>query len=395
MNRTLFVQGQYNRKREYVVMTELALDGKQKKIIKKAIYPEGGDHIRNIFENYQLLSTSEYKFELPKTEIKDDALVIEYIDGPNMESEIETLLFEGKIEEANQLVEELIEFLHTFPIVKANPYDSSEFVKTFDPKKKYLPKKNIDCWQPGFHDINFDNFVRKNGKYYFVDFEWCFEYPLPKDFLILRAVFYLGLKLNRTIQSKASKEFPCLNFFDNLYIPLAWMDLVFHSSQELQKLLDYEYNLLSKILTNYTALSKIKKGYASNKITNPVEKLYKGRKFYETRILELQQHINNLNSTTDNLSRDLSKKDKKISKLNNSLRAKDNIIDSHYSHIEELRAVNRKYAARSYRLVERIENTRIAKFRPLRIALRETLALVSRIYKYIQKLGSARGASEQ
>ncbi|HRN71224.1 MAG TPA: hypothetical protein PLS49_08660, partial [Candidatus Woesebacteria bacterium] len=298
----------------------------------------------------------------------------EFIDGTNIESQIERLLFEGNIAETNKLVSDVIEFIETFPVVQDNPYNYPDFVSQFDSKKVYKAKNNISCLKPGFYDINFDNIIRKDGKYYFVDFEWCFEYPLPKEYLLLRTIFYLSLKLKRRIHSITSPEFKCYNFFHDIYVPIEWLKNIPHSAQMFQKMLDYEYNLLSSIFINYPKLEKVKKNYKKSVKDSPYETpgesislLFKTLNDSKNEITQLQSQL------TSNLS--------EIVNLRAVVKSKDDVITNHYKHIEELREVNSKYQTSSYRMIEKLEKTKIAQFRPLRIMVRKTLSLILRLIR--------------
>ncbi|HRO65387.1 MAG TPA: hypothetical protein PKU78_04160 [Candidatus Dojkabacteria bacterium] len=373
MYKTHFAQAQYNRERKYTVLTKLISNDSEKYITKEAVFPEGTNHIESIFTNYQLLSKSSHKFLLPKTEIKNQVLWTEFIDGTNIESKIESLLFKGDIVEANKLVSEVIEFIQTFQVVQDNPYNYPDFVSQFDPKKVYKEKDNISCLKPGFYDINFDNIIRKDNKYYFVDFEWCFEYPLPKEYLLLRTIFYLSLKLKRRIHSITSPKFKCYNFFHDIYVPVEWLKNTPHSAQMFQKMLDYEYNLLSKIFISYPKLEKIKKSYKKfvkdTPYNSPVESILSLTNTIENdkkEIAQLQSSIDSNNITINTLQRSVKSKD---------------VIKNHYKHIEELREINRKYQTRSYKTLEKLEKTKIAQFRPLRIMVRKALSLIIRLIR--------------
>lgn len=377
MYKTHFAQAQYNREKKYAVLTKLVSNNSERYITKEAVFPEGADHIESIFRNYELLSNSSHKFLLPKTVLKKDILWIEYIEGINIESQIERLLFEGNIEEANKLVSEVIEFLESFPVIEDNPYNYPKFVSQFDPKKVYKGKNDITCLKPGFYDINFDNIIKKNQKYYFVDFEWCFEYPLPKEYLLLRTIFYLSLKLKRRIHSMTSPEFKCYNFFYDTYVPVEWLNKIPHSAEKFQKMLDYEYTLLSSIFIHYPKLEKIKNNY---------KKFIKDTPYYSPgeSIFSLINTIENDKKEIAQLKSSIHSNNITIDTLQKSVKSKDEVIENHYKHIEELREINSRYQTSSYKTLETIEKTKIAQFRPLRIMIRKTLSLLLRIFTILK-----------
>lgn len=377
MYKTLFAQADYNREKKYTVLTKLISENRTKYVTKEPVFPEGDEHINAIYQNYLLLSKSSHKFELPSTKLLGNVLKLEFIDGTNIESLIEEFLMKGKISDANSLVGEIITFLNSFPVVKDNPYIYSDFILQFDPKKLYFEEKKIDCWKPGFHDINFDNIIRKNDKYYFVDFEWCFEYPLPKEYLLLRTIFYLSIKLKKRIQLMTSPEFRCLNIFDDIYIPIEWLKGITHSADKFQKMLDYEYNLLSSIFIYYPKLEKIKKNYETSIIESPL--IVPGDS-----ISVLMNTLDKNKEEITHLKSQLASSISNINTLQSSLKSKDEMIMSHNKNIEELREINRKYQSYSYKIIERFEASKIAKFKPLRILLRKSFSLLIRMMKLLK-----------
>lgn len=66
---------------------------------------------------------------------------------------------------------------------------NQEFEKIFgnvDKSKEYL------CLKQGILDFNLGNLIiNSKGKVYFFDYEWCFNFPIPKDFILFRALFVL------------------------------------------------------------------------------------------------------------------------------------------------------------------------------------------------------------
>lgn len=365
MKKMLFAQAQYLRKREFTILTKLIEENGKKYITKEAVYPEGKNHVESIYSNYRLLQKSENNFKLPKTTLVDNVVTTDYIDSPNLAAEIETLLIERKIEEANKKVSEFIKYLNTIPVVKTNPYTSQEFTQLFDPDKKHFSKNQVDCWYPGFHDINFDNFIKKDKEYYFIDFEWCFDFPLPKNFLILRAIFFLSLKLKSVLKTMTAPDFPCVNYYDDVLTPLSWLKLIDHSEQKLQQMLDYEYSLFSKKIKHYDPLEPVKKGYMKNIVDTSSAENQQNSVQLEAQIADLVNQINHLQTNLESEHNLRLKKETQVTHLLNT--------------VDELTNTTRKYQTKSYELLEKLESTKIAQFKLLRIFVRKLVSLFIRV----------------
>lgn len=373
MKKVLFAQAQYSRKREFTVLTKLINESGNNYIVKEAVYPEGKTHIKDIYGNYQLLQKFDNKFKIPKTNLVKDELITEYIEKANLASEIETLLIEGKIKEVNTKVKEFIDFLNTIPTVKKNPYESDDFTKLFDSKKKYFSEEQVDCWYPGFYDINLDNFIKKESKYYFVDFEWCFDFPLPKSFLILRAIFYLSLKLQNIITTKVSKDFPCISFYKNILTPVTWLEVTKHSSHELQKMLDYESAFLSSKIKYSAPLQPVVNDYMDSIIVSSYPNFGEKQVQKDNLLHSLEEHNQELKSSIQKTKEEV----EGLTKQNNLLEYSYKELSEKYSNLEESTA---KYQSKPYQLVEELNNTKLANFRPLRIFVNKVFSLLIKVF---------------
>lgn len=380
MKLILFSQADYNRKKEFTILTQLISQNGEKYISKKALYPEGNEYIKTISKNYEHLSKEITIFKLPETKLERNSLRSDFIDKPNLAAEIESLLIEGKIKDANTKVVEFVEFLNSIPVVKDNPYEHKEFIGQFDPKKEHIQKDKIDCWYPGFHDVNFDNFIKKDGHYYFVDFEWVFDVPIPKDYLILRSIFYLSVKLNRIITGMISEDFKCVSFFPNVLTPIDWLKLTKNTKTDLQMMFDYEYNLFSSKFRHFQKFPKVPKDYFKHVFTEPV-------KPQEHEITVLNTQLTNLSGKIDTLTSNLGEqlqynanKDNEISSLKKTileLEDKKVKLEEYVNYVNERYS---KYDRKAYRIFEKFESSRVGQSRILK-ALGKTILKVYRKVK--------------
>ena len=82
----------------------------------------------------------------------------------------------------------------------------------------------IDCVP---HNIMID---RDSDKYYIIDNEYTYDFPIPKDFMIWRAINTLVIDLQDTIQPKVSQSRPVIIFsghgINRSYIPLSWLSII-------------------------------------------------------------------------------------------------------------------------------------------------------------------------
>lgn len=368
MNKVLFAQGQYSRSKEYAIKTQLIEKSGRLTIVKAPLFAEGEQHIRDIFETYNKFKNVETSFKLPLTILKDNTIEIEFIEGANLESRIEEFLFEGKLDDANKLVSKFIKFLDSLSTIEIDPYLSPEFIRDFDPTQKYNSGEKIACWERGFYDLNFDNIIENYGKYYLIDFEWYFPYPLPKHLMLLRSIFYLSIKLGSLIQRMVSEDFPCYNYYNDLYIPVAWLDLIPHKNLSVQVLLDYEYSLISQIYISPTRPEKVRNDSSSQIVTSPSVPTFKDIDFYN-------REIDTLNLSIASLSEIVSNQSKEMGELNSKIEAQSEILrDSQ----QERDSLILRYSGKRYLIADKIAGSRLAQIRPLRNIVKKMLKFVLR-----------------
>lgn len=398
--KAFFAQATYLRKPEYVVLTELIEKNGKKYIQKSPIYPQGKAHIKNIYKNHGLIHSIFDSIALPNIEEKGDKVLIEYIDSPNLESEIEYFLMEGNIHRANEIVSQFVNFIKHIPSISYDVYNSSEFVDHFDPLKKHDLKRPVDCLQLGLYDTNIDNFIYKEGQYYFIDFEYLFKFQIPKDYLLLRAVYYTSVRLARLISALASPEFECANIFDNVLIPVDWLSPLKHSPKMFLQMLDYEKNILSKLIANYsnTHIETTINDYLTNPtVTYPISRdptqfqetigrinrISQSKKDAELAIAELQRQLDKLESGNQVLVKQLSDEKQTVKELQEVIAEKDILTPGLHS---ELETMNAKYDKKSFQILERIESTRFAQNRHLRIFLRNCVSVLVIEYRFLRNI---------
>lgn len=387
----LFAQASYLRKPQYIVLTKLIEKNGKKFIHKSPIYPEGKKHIQQILRNHKLIQTTFKSLTLPSIQEDGNSIFIEYIEKPNLESQIESFLIEGQLEEANSIIKDFIKDIQSIPSKSVNPYNSPGFSEMFDPSRSNYSNKKIDCIHPGLFDINLDNFILHNSKYYFIDFEWIFDFPIPKDYLILRSIYSVCVRLKRHILALASEEFPCINIYHDVLIPLPWISSLKHSPKIFQQVLDFEENLQSNLITAYSPrhtpiINYLNKPYVTHPTNEDISRFQETIKQIKNinrskrdpilMLADLHKKTELLESENDNLSKQLLEAEKTIKEFEGTITGmQSQILNSQM----EIDALKNKYDKKSYQILEKLESTKIAQFKPLRIFVRKTTSLFIRI----------------
>ncbi|MGB9883619.1 MAG: hypothetical protein ACPLRN_03865, partial [Microgenomates group bacterium] len=144
-------------------------------------------------------------------------------------------------------------------------------------------------------------FNYKNNKLILIDYEWFFDFPIPKDFVIFRSIIYLANHLQLMIKNRCSKKFPCVEVFKNFFIPKTIWQKINFSVDETKKYYFWEVNFqnyVNKIKQNYN------EGIFVNQFNEVKEKLDPSILYHlgltssytnlHTQPLQQQSHIQNL-----------------------------------------------------------------------------------------------------
>ncbi len=127
--------------------------------------------------------------------IKDGMVSFNYIDGKNAERMMVELLARGDHLELISHIDKVISLINQLPSTKLNPTKNKKFVNVFG--NTY--NTNQDCLSLGILDLNFDNFIiDKAGLWNLIDYEWKFEFALPKKLLIQRMLFWFFIIPNES-----------------------------------------------------------------------------------------------------------------------------------------------------------------------------------------------------
>jgi DNA-binding transcriptional MerR regulator len=238
----LFAQANLSRKKPFQIQIIIFKDNKKIFVRKIALTDDAFKHLNGLKNNYLVIKKN--KISTPKIIVKKfNYIDFEFLTFPSLEYFIEEKIYEQDFENLNDLIKIGFDFINSLKTTKINPYQNKEFTEIFDPKN--LIKKELEeCLNLGVLDINFDNllFDSKKNKIYLIDFEWFFNFPIPKKLILFRSIFYLSLHLQSLIKNRCSPKFPCLEIFKNFYIPkIFWQNLGFNP-EEIKKYYYWEIN---------------------------------------------------------------------------------------------------------------------------------------------------------
>lgn len=168
-------------------------------------------HIRRVFDNYNRLSglgkKNSTKFKLNRCEYFEgkepvplvvgatskaiDVIKLDFISGKSMESYLFELWDEERYDEIEELICEYIQAVTS--VTGKAPFKQTQMFETVFGEHKfdesYTGRAGAD-FDIIFSNIVFDKGEGPKGIWNVLDYEWCFEFPIPDKFIAFRGLYY-------------------------------------------------------------------------------------------------------------------------------------------------------------------------------------------------------------
>lgn len=213
MDRTIYSKYSNERAARFCIRTDIVSDESgEKKVYKHALTPEGWGHIRQIAESYQKLTRayegSSISFcaceETPDKErdVEDGAsyVAFPFLRGNSLQEALERSVREDD----KAAVEEILrEYVHRMSQAGGEvpfamtPEFTEVFGMTLTEWQAAFPEQEFVCATVSDIDMIFSNVLLEEGDaagtetgWQVIDYEWTFDFPIPKVFVIYRALYF-------------------------------------------------------------------------------------------------------------------------------------------------------------------------------------------------------------
>ena len=196
MNKIIYIKYSNDRADRFKISTRIEEKSDGTKVIyKKAENSRAVEHIERIYENYKLLCefvkdrNLTMDFEVNRCEKEGTELKFEYISGDSYQKELCNMYLRGEMEAFYNTLDTYVNCLRSAAV---NEFESTqEFRAIFgeyetDNTEYSMSATNVD--------FNFDN-ILISDKYTIIDYEWVYDFPIPVDFVIFRALNYLAIEI--------------------------------------------------------------------------------------------------------------------------------------------------------------------------------------------------------
>lgn len=196
MKQVVFSKFSNERADAFKIRTDILKDEAGNLSVRKIANVEAAKvHIAQIAHWYEALSEGYAKADMKANRCKlatDGSYVdLEYLTGRTLQDVLDELYYQG---EYDKLIAQIVEFATRVKETgKQEPFERTEAfervfgVPDFTDKKYGAQLNNID--------LIFPNIILNDG-WNIIDYEWTFDFQVPVDFIIYRAVYYCFLSKN-------------------------------------------------------------------------------------------------------------------------------------------------------------------------------------------------------
>ena len=224
-----FIGANMERKSKYRINKKVYRNGRKKQFIFSPDNNEGVEFLNEFIKRETLAKKYFGKEAKVVTARKEDNnLIYPYITFPNMIELLARSISDGDSEFGRKWIDEYIQFLYKLPADNCIP---EEFMRALGISPDDIPKP-VYCLNCGIIDCITHNILIDQGsnKYYIIDNEFIYDFPIPTDFIIWRAISTLVYDLQDHIQSHVSRKRPVVIFsghgINRHYIPISWLNIL-------------------------------------------------------------------------------------------------------------------------------------------------------------------------
>ncbi len=190
--KVIFAKFNRDRLHKFQIATKILMDNEGNKfVIKEALNEKAETHIKQILKNYKLL-TENFKIRVSEPiKIEKKRILFNFIIGESFEKLLIRSIESGNEKEFDILLNIFLEYVNQFVTHKNEEFHPCDkFLKIFG---EWYDKSPQDIVTISNVDLNFSNLILDRKKeIILIDYEWIFNFPVPKDFIIWRPFYFFN-----------------------------------------------------------------------------------------------------------------------------------------------------------------------------------------------------------
>lgn len=181
MPEVIFARGSANRKPQFQLVTKIYRSDGKLQVCKSLAHPAAIDHLQSFKHKRELLKNIGCQVA-PITKVDQHSIWFEFVRGRSLQTNFEDCLSERNIDGAANIIDSIFNLIDAMPAVTTNPTANPDYIKIFGRSYNAI----LECTTSSCIDLNLDNFIESGKSLTVIDYEWVYDFPVPKDFLKLR-----------------------------------------------------------------------------------------------------------------------------------------------------------------------------------------------------------------
>lgn len=181
----MIVYCRYNtrRKKCFQLITTVESRGDNFVINKKAGHQDSKPFLESLLNKYEILNHSDFPLELVRPyRSEKGTLSFGYLRSDSFDLLLQNATKKSSHIEFLDLLKRYKSLIFSIPQVEIVP--CHKFKSIFPD----LITSQVSCTRYGCLDLNLDNIFIDNDSYKLIDYEWVFDFPIPTNFIIFRAI---------------------------------------------------------------------------------------------------------------------------------------------------------------------------------------------------------------
>ncbi|MDX9960842.1 MAG: hypothetical protein RBS32_05125 [Aliarcobacter sp.] len=201
--KTIFAKYNSERLPKYQIVTKIVEDNDKKRYaLKEPLCEEAKEHIESVYKNYKLLK-STYDINLVKPTIVQNGILFEMAEGRSLENILLDSLAQNDETSFQRYINKFLDFVDAMVSKRNVVFEpTEEFKEVFG---KWEIDETQDIIKLANIDLIFGNiFIGDADKFTLIDYEWIFDFEIPKSYVIWRslAIFstYHSINIDKYIE---------------------------------------------------------------------------------------------------------------------------------------------------------------------------------------------------
>ena len=252
MEQVVYVKFSNDRDDRFKIRTVITENENEKIVKKYAQHQNAKEHLENIYKYGRLLKTALQgsRFKINECRKKEDYLEFEYLEGATLEQILNKKIQKKDYDTVYQIVKDFYNELNF--VAKEVFVPSEDFIKVFGNVSFTKPLKACSVSDI---DLIFGNILVDKDTWTVIDYEWSFDFLIPINYIVYRALLYYGNK---------NKDFFDMNLVKLLAIDKDEVKQYQYMEENFQRYVRGKHNNLSQYTQNNIYLDELvyqKKNY--------------------------------------------------------------------------------------------------------------------------------------